>query len=387
MLWLRLRGLAFCESSQVVCEATLDNLSRPKGGRPAQGLAWLRDISKRTDAMEQASIQPRWLHKDSGEDVLIRHYRPAWPLYQPATTADEAHLPYRQEADGRRRFSLPTTSLDEYLANGILPQPIARDDAWQARRGVPYQLAAPLLEASEMPATSPRHLSSSYELINYADHYYFYRKSHEHVPGVMLIEAQRQAVYHHLYHTTAHVRGEVTVSWNQVNASFFSHAELMYPIELVVDDLQTEPSPKPRKIHYRVAFYQRGYLLGTIDTVASVIELGRFERLRSVFALSNDRFRPLAGVRHECCLTLDEGSQETTQLAFLERGHCVTAPALADPKRVTGISIANAEGLRFEAHVRSFVALDGQVRWYFEALSEDQETAMGKLIKRGYVAA
>ncbi|MGE8061126.1 AfsA-related hotdog domain-containing protein [Pseudomonas sp. NPDC089547] len=337
--------------------------------------------------MEKASIQPRWLHKDSDEDVLIRNYRPAWPLYLPATVADMAQLPYQREADGRWRLLLPSNSVDEYLANGSLAQPIARDVSWQARRAVPYQLSEELLQAPGEVPSFPGNHSSSYQLINDADHYYFYRKSHEHVPGVMLIEAQRQAVYHHLYHTTAHVRGEVTVSWNQVNANFLSHAELMYPIELVVDDLQAELSSRPRKVHYRVAFYQRGYLLGTIDTLASVIELRRFERLRNVFGFSNDRFRPLASVHHECWLLLADGSRVGTQLTSLERSHCMTPAIREDSQRVTGLGIANAEGLRFEANVRSAVVLDGQVRWYFEALSSDQETAMGKLIKRGYVAA
>ncbi|MGE8464603.1 MAG: AfsA-related hotdog domain-containing protein [Pseudomonas putida] len=342
--------------------------------------------------MEQASIEPRWLHKDSDEDVLIRRYRPAWPLYLEAEVQSAQGLPYQHEADGRWRFKLPTDALGQYLANGMLPQPIAQDQAWQLRRGVPYQLASASLASLHDTALEPAPVgtvrrSGSYEFINDADHYYFYRKSHEHVPGVMLIEAQRQAVYHHLYHSTAHVRGEVTVSWKQVSANFFAHAELMYPIELVVDDIGPVQSARPRNIHYRVAFYQRGYLFGTIDTVASVIELERFDRLRNVFALSDERFRPLATVSHSCWLNLNDGSRQAVQLHSLERSHCVTHQDTVDPSQVLSIGIANGEGMRFEAQVRSSEPREGHVSWYFERLSGDQEIAMGKLIKRGYVAA
>ena len=54
--------------------------------------------------MEQASIEPRWLHKDSDEDVLIRRYRPAWPLYLEAEVQSAQGLPYQHEADGHQRI-------------------------------------------------------------------------------------------------------------------------------------------------------------------------------------------------------------------------------------------------------------------------------------------
>ncbi|MFS2006984.1 AfsA-related hotdog domain-containing protein [Duganella sp. CT11-25] len=337
--------------------------------------------------MNLIEIPPKLLHKDSADDVLISNYRPALPLRldPDQLAASAAPWPALYGAGDGRQGCLAG-------ADGARAP---ADDAWQAVRGAPYQWAERVLPAALAraevdrfcQALRPRRRSSSYLLINRADHYFFYRKTHEHVPGVMLIEAQRQAVYHHLYASSAYVKGEITVSLNQLDARFHMHAELMYPIELVVDELDVPAGDRPRKLHYRVAFYQRGALLAEIDTRATVIAMPRFEKLRDIFLSADDSYAPLDAARLACVLTDAAGAAHPATLRRLSRQGCVTAPIAVDPAQVRSITVTGAGGAGFSAQVACGGAHDADAAWTFPGLAPGSLVAIGDLIKRAFVVA
>lgn len=355
-------------------------------------------------------IPPQLLHKGSADDVLIHRYRPAPPLYlSEAVAADAAAngdtgalaARYLRCGDGRRRLDVPLDARGHYLAEAALSSSVPLDATWETLRAVPYQVLEPwLIKNGGSAATLDDALaqlagacggverwSSSYEMINRADHYYFYRKEHEHVPGVMLIEAQRQAVYCHLYQHTRHQRGKVTVSLNELNSAFYAYAELMYPIELIVDDLMPGSAPCPRKIHYRVSFYQRRNLIAVIDTKASVIDMTGFEKIRNIFLVSDDWYAPLDSQRVRCRISTDADAPCDTQLVGVSRTACVTRSVDVEPERVRSLAVSDAEGVTFVRNVAFERELAGQTLWRFVNPTPGTDIDIGRVVKRGFVAS
>lgn len=296
--------------------------------------------------MNNTTISPDLLHKGSADDVLICAPKAALPLSQ---------------------FNVPP-EVQKKNPGHALPE----------IKALPYQIhgmadaaVAALCEAS--PAIER---SSSFQFINNADNYFFYRKAHEHVPGTMFIEAARQAVYHHLYTHTNHKRGAVTVSVNELNASFSAYAELMYPIELVVDNMTPTDTSSPKKIHFRVSFYQRQVLFATIDTKATVIDIALFEKTRNIFIYADDWFAPITQSKLVC--TID--GQPVTLLAIGKRGCVTTVPEGS----ATTLSIAYDGKISFTSGIRS--RRRGQhACWDFDATGFDGLQQISDMIKRGFV--
>ncbi|WDD91541.1 hypothetical protein Bsp3421_001469 [Burkholderia sp. FERM BP-3421] len=351
-------------------------------------------------------IPPQLLHKGSADDVLIHRYRPAPPLYLDETAAARiaAHpdagalADLYRPCDGRRaRLDVPLDAHGQFRGDdAALSSRVPADPRWHALRGVPYQVldarlaGAPLDDAAARLAAAggdALRWSSAYEMINHADHYYFYRKEHEHVPGVMLIEAQRQAVYCHLYKHTAHQRGRVTVSLNALNSTFHAYAELMYPIELVVDDLAPGPVARPRKIDYRVSFYQRRNLIAVIDTKATVIDMAGFERIRDIFLVSDDWYAPIDAARVQCRVDTD-GVRRDAQLLGVSKAGCVTRALDLERGRVHALVVSDPEGVAFEQEVAFDRDLDdGRTLWRFVNSTPDKVIDIGRVVKRGFVAS
>ncbi|MCX4161854.1 MULTISPECIES: AfsA-related hotdog domain-containing protein [Paraburkholderia] len=357
-------------------------------------------------------IPPQLLHKGSADDVLIHRYRPAAPLYLDAAAAprtdDVLASVYATHDEARRRLDVPLDERGHFVADASLSSSVPSDPAWKTLRAVPYQVLEPWFAQrrdgshdSQSQSQSQddafawiaraygeeRRWSSSYEMINRADHYYFYRKEHEHVPGVMLIEAQRQAVYHHLYKHTRHQRGKVTVSLNELNSAFYAYAELMYPIELVVDDLTPGNAPCPRNIHYRVSFYQRRNLLAVIDTKASVIEMSSFEKIRNIFLTSDDWYTPLDPRLVQSTLTANDGGRSDVELIAVSRDACVTGRLNIEHGNVRSIVVSDREGVTFSQDVAFERELGDQTLWRFVNLTPGKVIDIGKVIKRGFIVA
>jgi|TARA_R110000764_G_scaffold146962_1_gene234819 hypothetical protein len=112
------------------------------------------------------------------------------------------------------------------------------------------------------------------------NNYYFYRKHHEHVPGVMIIEAARQAMYTQLYHSCEVQRGNVSVSIDSLNTKFFHYVNAHYPVHIWVSDV--DPNLHPiidKKVHKLAKFYQDGKLVAEVTLTGPVISLKTFDRL------------------------------------------------------------------------------------------------------------
>ncbi|MHA3735748.1 AfsA-related hotdog domain-containing protein [Pseudomonas sp. Eth.TT006] len=345
--------------------------------------------------MNNDSIAPDLLHKGSADDVLIAAPRDALPLYvNEALIAANGHNPlvrsFVASADPQRCFEIAPALQKKSRMDGV-----GAADEWNRVRALPYQIVAAQMQSADTgidnlefavaalcESIPPIRRASSFRFINNADNYFFYRKAHEHVPGTMFIEAARQAVYHHLYHHTDHARGAVTVSVNELNASFFAYAELMYPIELVVDNMIPSDATAPKKIHLRVAFYQRQTLFATVDTKATVIDMPLFEKTRNIFIYSNDWFAPLQPSKLACTISDSQGRKVEVQLLGLGKSGCVTSKAdLADP--VT-LNIVYEGKLSFTANVRR-TAQGERAAWEFVEADFSGLQVISDMIKRGFV--
>lgn len=296
--------------------------------------------------MNITTISPDILHKGSDDDVLIGSPKPALPL---------------------GHFEIPADVQKKNPPDAVLKV-----------KALPYQIhgMAEAAVAAACEGTPAIERSSSFQFINNADNYFFYRKAHEHVPGTMFIEAARQAVYHHLYTHTNHKRGKVTVSVNELNASFSSYAELMYPIELVVDNMAPSDTASPKKIHFRVSFYQRQVLFATIDTKATVIDIALFEKTRNIFIYADDWFAPITQSKLACTIN---GAPVT--LLALGKSGCITSQCAS-----TGgtLNIVYEGKISFTTQVSS--RGQGQnARWEFGDVGFDGLQHTSDMIKRGFV--
>ncbi|MFM9379942.1 AfsA-related hotdog domain-containing protein [Pseudomonas sp. UV AK001] len=347
--------------------------------------------------MNNECISPELLHKGSADDVLICAPRVALPLH-----IDEALLQVGDNDLLARRFSAGSGSQRTFE---LTPDVQKRsrvggteaDDEWGRVRALPYQIVTPALLENTAANVSPEQAvallcesvpairrASSFRFINNADNYFFYRKSHEHVPGTMFIEAARQAVYHHLYHHTGYARGDVTVSVNELNASFFAYAELMYPIELVVDNMTPTDSSLPKKIFFRVAFYQRQTLFATIDTKATVIDIRLFEKTRNIFIQSSDWFAPIDPAKLVCSVSDGQGREADVELLGLGKSGCVTTMPEIDFIDSARLHIRYEGKLEFSSAILS-VGHGRHASWEFPALGFDDLQTLSDMIKRGFV--
>ncbi|MDA0910440.1 MAG: AfsA-related hotdog domain-containing protein [Proteobacteria bacterium] len=364
--------------------------------------------------MQNLVITPKLLHKDSEDDVLLEHPRFALPLCIDEKTLQrweqagldfllELYLPHDREND---LLCLILPSGNQGLSS-LFGRSIPEDSTWQRCRALPYQIVedefleshAPLLKKLEhfqINTGEAKHLvpglfrSSSYRMINQADHYFFYRKCHEHVPGIMLIEAQRQAIYAHIYATTQHVRGEVTISLGNLNSAFYGYVELMYPVELIVDEMKENWDPyrdvRPKKNTYRVSFFQRGKLVAIIDSEVDIIKLDQFKRLRSLFIYEKGDhwYTPIRANRMQCTLIDSKNSEHLVECMSVSRNGCVTTYNKAVIDNIRMITIKSNE-LIFSSTIELKNTSPRNATWKFSGLTQDQLSHMGEIIKRGFI--
>ena len=121
----------------------------------------------------------------------------------------------------------------------------------------------------------------SYLLFNDTKNQYFYKKNHEHVPGMMLIEAARQAVYDYVYSLSGHVFKDVSISISSLHVDFLSYTVSSYPVELLFSHKDYVRRYKPKTIEKKAWFYQRGKLTGTFCLIGGIIPMSIFSRLRN----------------------------------------------------------------------------------------------------------
>ncbi|QTD44121.1 AfsA-related hotdog domain-containing protein [Ottowia testudinis] len=350
-------------------------------------------------------ILPKLLHKNSADDVLLANPRPVLPTYIGAQSAAAingaqhgiAQLYKRQACGG---YLLNHPPLDRTYA-GIPFSQLMDTAASRLARGVPHQVMAQLWPSCRMDEIQesrsqdtlveeflarcliPRR-SSSFSFINQADHYFFYRKPHEHVPGIMLLEAARQTIYYQLYTHSAHKLGDVTVSLSELNSKFQAYAELMYPIEIVVDDLTEGDSLRPRVVRYVSSFFQRGALIAEIESVAPVVGLDKFKAARNACLLHDERFEPLANAPVVTLFTAG-GKQEIVRLKEVGSSSCVMSLPKVEDANQGELTLLYEGNICFHTKIKRVSVQSSSTAWSFADTSYRQLENLKEIIKRGFV--
>lgn len=132
-----------------------------------------------------------------------------------------------------------------------------------------------------------------------SDHYYFYKKDHEHIPGVMSIEVARQAGYAYFYpYKEGFDKGEITISLSKMNMEFFDYAQSNYPIRVMVEDISehtelgTLRTKRVERLGMRMTMFQRQKVINIFDNYGVAIDLKIFDEIRTD-ELGTFRFVPI----------------------------------------------------------------------------------------------
>jgi hypothetical protein len=170
-----------------------------------------------------------------------------------------------------------------------------------------------ILESAGVLENNPRILYAT--VYNDLNNYFFYRKHHEHVPGMMTIEAARQAMYAHAYRYSGLKRGDVSISMKSLTIEFQAYTNANYPIRLVMDD---GPSSKPQKwLHKRAQFFQMGRLAAKFEFTGPPIPMENFKKKRHVPVEPGHRFQPVKNILCTLCLTAADGRKYECELTTL----------------------------------------------------------------------
>lgn len=138
-------------------------------------------------------------------------------------------------------------------------------------------------------------------MFNDTQNYFFYRKHHEHVPGIMLMEVARQAMYAHFYQCRSHRREDISLSIDSFKMDYLNFTESNYPVRIVVEDISPSPSEcsdskAERSIQRggsRATFYQRDKPVAVASISATLIKVNLFKRLRRSTTDKSHRFFPI----------------------------------------------------------------------------------------------
>jgi len=77
--------------------------------------------------------------------------------------------------------------------------------------------------------------------------YFFFRRHQEHVPGVMLIEAARQAIYAHYHHHSRWTRAQAAFTIESLNVDFHNFINPNYPVRIRVEEKGADEIRRPAK--------------------------------------------------------------------------------------------------------------------------------------------
>lgn len=227
-------------------------------------------------------------------------------------------------------------------------------------------------ELASLLKTAPVH---SYFFNNTTKDLYFYKKRHEHVPGMMLVEAARQAVYDYVYTNLGHKLNEVSISMSNLQFEFLDYTVGSYPVELLFSHKEYECRQKPKNIAKRRWFYQRGKLTGIFSLDGGIIPIAVFPRLRNERYDKNHHFYPFYASYVRIC------GQEK-KIAYLSLQHITVELAPCDVKDCTEIELANIKFPIQES--KPCQQNKAYCHLIFESLSKDQMLALNHLINTSY---
>ncbi|WBM68817.1 AfsA-related hotdog domain-containing protein [Buttiauxella sp. WJP83] len=346
---------------------------------------------------ENNTIAPKLLHKGSSDDVLLCSPRkimpaiimPKGPISQNVSVILNAY--YHRNGNGDYTFiddhneSLSEVEFEgdaELISQGI---PFQRLDSLSKKNNLDHNFINAENVASFLNECHVERYSTSFQLVNNADHYFFYRKQHEHVPGIMFMEAARQAIYYQLYTYSQHQLGKVTVSLSKMQADFYSYCELMYPVEIVVDDFTLSKSSTPKEIAYSISFYQQAKLIARIKTVAPVISIGKFKLARNVLLNTDNVFKPLSHSPLTVLITSHDLRQNIVILKSVSGKGCVTSRLKNKDIEKAIVTFVYDNSISFSTSIYRIGESNGEIHWLFERVSFEELESLKEMIKRGFV--
>lgn len=196
----------------------------------------------------QLPLTPKILHKEMTEDILLSGVKDILPARLSRSELDFLHEAldetgceilreaYRSEAQGSVLASIPDfiAEQDFVVLDGfemdIREFYVRQDNGYRlSAPWLPLQVEHYLQRHFGLPVVDEKRAAlladklyslpdwgrsnlSSYRVMNDTCNYFFYNKPHEHVPGLMLIEVARQAMYHYFYSHSGYLRGDVSIS-------------------------------------------------------------------------------------------------------------------------------------------------------------------------------
>lgn len=291
----------------------------------------------------QLPLTPQILHKETTKDVLLSEFQDILParLTHPEVTfllealdkmgRETLRNLYRNDAHGWILASLPTfISEHEFIILGASEMNIRnfyehQDDGYHLNspwlpRQVEHYLQRyydlPIIEQAQATLLADKLYTLvgwkranllSYCVLNDTNNYFFYNKPHEHVPGLMLIEVARQAMYHYFYSHSGYHRGDVSISIKDLTVSFNNYTESTYPVEVVVQNTAGEKRHQPRTVDKTAMFYQNGSLVTALRLRGNAMKISLFKRMRTINFPEHHWFLPSNRVLPQVLLQTSDG--------------------------------------------------------------------------------
>ncbi|MEQ1977516.1 AfsA-related hotdog domain-containing protein [Xenorhabdus sp. SGI240] len=271
--------------------------------------------------MEQLAITPYILHKDHEDDVLLMSFKPILPTYIKESiisefikTASNDEINdffsvYIKEGGvyvlKHISFCLSKKSMEELIENKKINFKdfyVLQDEKWILKNKylpkIAFNNLRELIDNKEHSISNelvdkigyslskygemPVSRANRYIIKNDTEHYFFYRKEHEHVPGLMLIEMSRQAMYHYVYSYSGYSRGDVSITISSLEVDFCAFTESSYELEVIVSTTSDIAHTCPRHIDLISSFYQNGNLVARVRLKGGVLKLNVFKRMRTL---------------------------------------------------------------------------------------------------------
>jgi hypothetical protein len=277
------------------------------------------------------------VHKEFDDDVLIANMRGLLPSWVPASTLDDPGLSdpdrellrrvYCMARDGESfsertlgLCSVPTTVTVGRMAE-LGKEPMESAARHYHLQGDVWMLCSEFIDEMDHVvlmshlADRAAHLSdddrfaisraldkvsrlarpqvSCFNMVMDTTNYFFYRKHHEHVPGIMLIEVVRQAMYAQYYRYRPSAKGQISLTIENLNVNFMGFVNANYPLRIQVEDKRPAEQIAGETTEERVAtFSQLGRVVAVTTMRANPIKMNLFKRLRNVKPSPQARFLP-----------------------------------------------------------------------------------------------
>ena len=368
----------------------------------------------------QLEITPQLVHKNSIDDVLVEGFEPILPAMIEKKLIDslkalisesDLHLInslYKEEAEVYHLRHIPyfiddsnIIEISKYdfevkdfyelqgsvwiLKESIIPissQEILSLITLQSSLGNSYKechkkVISILCENAGIP------IINNYKVLNDTEHYFFYRKSHEHVPGLMLIEIARQAMYHYVYSNTGHKFRTVSISMSNLNVDFNLYCDSVYELELVVTQTQNIARKTPKLIDKTAYFYQRGKKVATIRLEGGVMNMKTFKRFRYTSYPKLHWFKFSDRISSEVVLSDSDGNISNYQLNLISNFGVSIKSIIPSSHQYKNISFfIRGTGFLTLPLCKQDCQVDGNKTFMcFDELSKSQKYALQEMIK------